>query len=163
VSLRIICFVIAASVLGGISGCGGGDPASPPADTVAPDAIVDLTAVAGTAGTVTFTFTAPGDDATAGQTTAYEFRAAVYPAATTSWTNWEVFPVTGSPASAGNADTVTVTGLTADLAYVFRMRARDEMANWSEPSNCVVATANLALDTTPPASVVDLGCWAGDG
>ncbi len=140
-----------------LAGCGGdGGPASPDRDLTPPAAVVDLTAVAADDSTVTLVFTAPGDDGATGRAAEYELRSAVFPANPDDWAGWSRIGREPAPRPGGAPDTIRAAGLSAGLVYVFRLRAADEAANWSPPSNAVVATADPLLDTTPPADVTDL-------
>ena len=117
-----------------------GDDAEPDAaDMTPPTAVTDLAGSALGATSVKLTWMAPSDDS--GHVAVYDIRRS--PTAITNEANLlGGTQVTGAPApgAAGAAQTVTVTGLTAETAYHFALRARDSAGNWSPVSNDVVVT-----------------------
>lgn len=109
------------------------------ADMTPPTAVTDLAGSAMGATSVKLTWSAPSDDS--GHVTAYDIRRS--PAAITDEASLlGGTQVSGAPAPGvpGAAQTVTVTGLTAETAYHFALRARDGAGNWSAVSNDVVVT-----------------------
>jgi hypothetical protein len=109
------------------------------ADKVAPTTVTDLAASAAGATSVTLTWTAPSDDS--GSAALYDIRRA----ATAMTSEAELLAgtqVTGGPkpGATGTTQTATVTGLTAETAYHFALRARDATGNWSAVSNDAVVT-----------------------
>jgi hypothetical protein len=135
------------------------NPVQVPVDPVSPSRIADLAPLAGSTSSITFTFTAPGDDGDAGQATAYQMLFHTYPVQPATWESWDRRQVPQTPQPAGYPDTLAITGLTSGSAYAFLLRAQDEAGNWSEPSNLVIASAAEILDTTPPAAISDLDRW----
>ncbi|MFH1777560.1 MAG: CFI-box-CTERM domain-containing protein, partial [Candidatus Omnitrophota bacterium] len=131
------------------------------ADTTAPAAVGDLAASSGTNdGEIDLTWTAPGDDGTTGTATAYTIKYS-----TTVITNDSEFnvssDVTGEPMpnTAGTAETMTVTGLSAGQTYYFAIKSVDEVPNTSAVSNSAFAKAQeivLPDDLIAPAAVTDL-------
>ena len=61
-----------------------------------------------------------------------------------------------TPASPGTAQQTTITALTPGAPYAFRLRATVDNLTWSAPSNLVIASADPALDLTPPSAITDL-------
>jgi hypothetical protein len=123
-------------------------------DTTAPGASI-LAVYSVTDTTVTLSWTASGDDGSAGTATVYDVR---YLAGSTAIddTNWAtVTEAAGEPTpqAAGSAETFTVTGLTEGQQYYFGMKTGDEVPNWSMLSNSVDATP---ADVIAPAKVTDL-------
>jgi predicted nucleic acid-binding Zn ribbon protein len=113
-------------------------PEPPPQDTTAPAAIIDLTAVTGTAtGSIDLAWTAPGDDASTGTASSYRVRYSA--SAIESQAAWDAAtPVVASvPATkpAGQAEQMTVSGLMPGAAYYFAVRALDEATNLGGLSN----------------------------
>jgi len=121
------------------SGADAADAEPDAADTTPPDGVTDLAGTAVSASSVTLTWTAPGDDS--GKAAVYDIRRA----ATAITNEAELLggtQVTGgpTPGALGAAQTVTVTGLTAEATYHFALRARDATGNWSPVSNDAVVT-----------------------
>jgi chitodextrinase len=132
---------------------------SPAPDTVAPDAIANLAAPIGlrTYSSITLQWTSPGDDAASGIATAYDVR--LSEAEITSGNFLAALSVSGPPlpATAGTAQTMTISGLVAGTFYWFAIKTVDEAGNWSAISNIISrATAPAPVDATPPATVTDL-------
>ncbi|HRY52714.1 MAG TPA: right-handed parallel beta-helix repeat-containing protein [Candidatus Portnoybacteria bacterium] len=118
-------------------------------DTVAPSAIGDLAAQAGTIATsqIKLTWTATGDDETTGIATKYIIKrsgstitADNFDAATTVFNSL-------SPQSAGSAESFTVTGLTSGTTYYFAIKAQDEAGKISDISNIANRTTSSDLPT----------------
>ena len=126
---------------------------SVPSDITPPAAITNL-AVTGTptTNTINLTWSAPGDDGATGTATTYLVRYAT--TAVTSESAWSAATAvtTGvpTPASAGTTQTQSVTGLTANTAYFFAVRARDEVSNLGALSNSVTASTAAVAVTPPP-------------
>ena len=102
----------------------------------APDAPTNVVGTSGTAGgSVNLSWTAPANDG-GSPITGYEIQKS---------------PATGSPVwtsagSVGNATSTTVTGLTQNASYIFRVQAVNAVGNgaWSDPSAAVQATGRPA-------------------
>jgi hypothetical protein len=114
-------------------------------DTTAPAAISTLSASTGSGnGAVTLAWTAVGDDNTSGTATSYLVRYAT--SAIQTETNWNNASVVSSgiptPKIAGQAESMTVSGLTAGQVYYFAVRAQDEQSNLGGLSNSPSATAS---------------------
>ena len=129
--------------LGGLSNS---PSAAAQSDTTPPAAITDLTALPGTfEGTVSLSWTAPGDDGSTGTASSYLVR---YSASEinneTDWGN--ATPVSSGipvPHIAGTTEQMIVTGLTNGSTYYFAVRALDEKPNSGGISNSVSAIATL--------------------
>lgn len=115
------------------------------ADLTAPAPVVNLTAATGGApGTVELSWTAPGDDATAGTASTYIVR---YNTKVITETNWSSSSdVTGepSPSAAGTVESMTVTGLAPGGTYYFAIKTEDEVPNVSAISNSPSAAAQFS-------------------
>jgi GH25 family lysozyme M1 (1,4-beta-N-acetylmuramidase) len=135
-------------------------PEPTPPDTTAPAAIVDLAAATGTAtGSIDLAWTAPGDDANVGTASNYQVRYST--SAIESQAAWDAAtPVTvgvSVPKSAGQAEQMTVSGLTPGTAYYFAIRALDEAANLGGLSNSPSAIAKQSPIALPCVARVTAG------
>ncbi len=150
--------VLSTGLLLWVAGCGGGEDGtvSPPRDVDAPAAVSDLAATGGSAGAVTLTWTAPGDDWDQGSARTYDLRYQNFSGSSTGWDTWIPVAAPPAPQPAGTTETFTVTSLIPDQVYVFKLKTADELSNWSGESNPAVATAAEQFDTTPPAAVINL-------
>lgn len=114
-------------------GAGGGD-------TIAPDAITDLSATVYN-NDVLLSFTESGDDGTTGQASQYDVRYS-----TTAITNDTEFNAATQatsffpPGLPGEPSSILIPGLTPDQQYYFAVKTGDEVPNWSAMSNVVTAT-----------------------
>ncbi|MEN8008048.1 MAG: right-handed parallel beta-helix repeat-containing protein [Candidatus Krumholzibacteriota bacterium] len=136
-----------------LSACSSGDETDPgpPPPPKKPLMIDDLAATAGTATSVTLTWTSPAlaDKAAI----RYDLRYLPFGSENDPWDTWVGAAPPTEDASSGQTHTHEVTGLTSGHAYVFRMTASTDGVEWSEASNLVVATAAPDFDTTPPAAI----------
>jgi len=124
-------------------------------DTTAPGDVGDLMVTGVTDTTATVSWTAPGDDGTTGTATLYDVRY-LEGGAEIDAANWDsATPATGEPGpqAAGNAETFTITGLTAGQEYHIALKTGDEVPNWSGVSNSPRA---IPADEVAPAAVTDL-------
>lgn len=99
-------------------------------------------------GSVTLTWTAPGDDSLSGTAARYDIRFSLFPIDESNFvycTGPAGLPKPGSP---GAFQRVTVFGLLPGLRYYFALKTADERLNWSRVSN-VVAFAQPSLDVEP--------------
>lgn len=122
-------------------------------DTMPPATVANLTVFMVGSDSVTLTWTAPGDDGSAGTVTDYEIR---YSTAEITAGNFSSATRATGPdqkVPGGQTETVVVSGLTPGTRYWFALKAVDDAGNWSAMSNVVNA---LIQDQTPPAQVTDL-------
>jgi formylglycine-generating enzyme required for sulfatase activity len=129
-------------------------------DLAPPAAVTDLAAGSPTATSLRLSWTAVGDDGMAGRASAYDIRYAT--SASTAWE--QMTRVTGElpPRPAGEAESFTVTGLSANTTYRFRMKVADEVHNWSWESN--EASGRTRRVDEPQMVVVPAGTFMmGDG
>jgi internalin A len=112
-------------------------------DDVAPDAVTDLSCTDSTAGSVTLTWTAPGDDTNQGIASTYDLRYALEAITEGNWNTATEATGEPSPQSAGTTETTTVIGLTGNTVYFFALKTADEAGNWSGVSN-VASTGTVA-------------------
>jgi VCBS repeat protein/fibronectin type III domain protein/FG-GAP repeat protein len=109
-------------------------------DVTPPASIADLTPTTSSSSSVTLSWTAPGDDGTSGTAAAYDLRYST--SAITAGTFAAATQVTGepSPASAGTAESMVVSGLAASTTYYFAIETSDEVPNFSSLSNVPTGT-----------------------
>ena len=140
----VLAALAAACGAGWLAGCGGGGgdgPVGPGEDLVGPAKVTDLYVQTASATSATVTWTAPGDDGSAGTATAYSIRYATAPLTPATWAAADTVAAPPAPLPAGTRQSVAVTGLTADLEYWFALRAADDAGRWSPLSNVRRAVA----------------------
>ena len=117
------------------------DLAASDPDSLPPGAISDLSVSAPGSNSVDLTWTATGDDSTAGTATTYELR---YSTQAFTATEFASATLTSSPrpAAAGQPQTWRVRGLATATPYWFAVRALDEFGN-AGPVSGVVTTTTL--------------------
>ncbi|MCU0722770.1 MAG: hypothetical protein MUC63_04010, partial [Planctomycetes bacterium] len=126
-------------------------------DVTAPGAVSDLAASPGTAaGSVSLTWTAPGDDGAAGTCRGYEIRRSL---AAIDGTNFDAAtPCAHSllPQAGGTPESLTVSGLVPGRTYHFALRATDEALNSSPVSNdasCAATAGSGVWSDLAPSDV----------
>ena len=119
-------------------------------DEVAPAAVADLRIDGFTDSTVSLAWTAPGDDGNTGTPAQYDLRYSTDVIDDANFDAATPFAFPTQPGAAGQAESLTVTGLVAGQIYYFALKAADEIPNWSDLSNVVSETP---ADGTPPAAV----------
>ena len=118
----------------------GNTPAGTSAEASVGAAAIDAT------NSVTLTWTAPGDDGSTGQATSYDIR---YSTATLNESAWGFSTaVAGEPApkTAGQAESLLVSGLQPNTTYNFGIKSVDDAGNIS-------VLSNIATKTTAPLSI----------
>jgi hypothetical protein len=110
-------------------------------------------------GSVTLSWTAPGDDGTNGTAATYELRRSTTPINTQGDFDLATPVATTAPQLAGALETMVASGLLDERRYYFRLRTKDEVPNLSGLSNLISA------DTpgTAPAAVTDLAAASQPG
>jgi len=99
-----------------------------------------------TPNSVTFGWTAPGDDGEDGRASAYDIR---YSTSVITAQSWDAATqATGEPypQEAGAVETFTIAGLGPAETYYFALKTVDESGNYSAMSNVFSATTSLTLD-----------------
>jgi hypothetical protein len=120
-------------------------------DVTPPARILTLTAATdATTGKVVLKWKAVGDDGNVGTATTYDLRYIVDTGVVPNcWADWASgTPYTSglpTPAIAGAAQQITLTGLVPGLLYYFCLAAVDEVGNMGIPSNRVSATATAGV------------------
>ena len=120
------------------------------ADLIAPSAVSDLSVTDSTHNSVTLGWSAPGDDGTTGTATSYELR---YSTSVINDGNWlSATTVSGEPTPgvAGTAESIILSGLSADTTYYFAIKTQDDNSNVSGLSNVATVTTASIPDTTAP-------------
>ncbi len=151
---RSLCMAIVMIL---VSGCSE-DTSQPtdPGDRIPPSTVTDLAVEAVTANSITVTWTAPGDDGGTGTADRYDLRYSPNPITTAHWDDALQAPDPPSPATPGNTESYSLTGLTPDTAYHLALRTSDSAGNWSGISNSIAATTAAPPDETPPGAISDL-------
>ena len=110
-------------------------------DTTAPAAISNLT----TAGTGPFStvlsFSATGDNGTAGYAKSYDIRYSTAPISEANWSSATVYKNNFRPAPAGQSEAFKVIGLSPQTLYYVGIKAMDERGNASALATTSVTTA----------------------
>jgi subtilisin family serine protease/chitodextrinase len=118
-----------------------------------PSRIDDLVAVTGTsAGRVTLSWTAPGDDGAEGRAAAYDLRFALSSIHEQDFASATPVSPQPIPMYAGASQTFTATGLPVETKVHLAMRARDDSGNLSPVSN----NSTARTPDCAPGRVVDL-------
>ncbi|HEY8936411.1 MAG TPA: S8 family serine peptidase, partial [Cyclobacteriaceae bacterium] len=105
-------------------------------DHVAPDSIVDLSAIASTVTTISLAWTAPHDTGN-GSASEYDIRYSRFPITASNFDSATVVINPPLPSVAGAHDSVTVTGLAPATTYYFAIKSTDFFGNVSVISNVV--------------------------
>ncbi len=106
-------------------------------DVTPPAAVSNLATSSPTPGSITLTWTAPGDDGNSGTATTYDIRYATSQITNDTQFNAATHCTSGVPAPqvAGTNQSYTVPGLSPTTTYYFAMKTADEVPNWSTISN----------------------------
>ncbi len=123
-------------------------------DTTAPAAVTDLAASNVTTGSLTLTWTAPGDDGSVGTASSYDIRYSTNAISDATWSSAQPLGSVPSPRPAGTVQSIAVSGLASNTTYYFAMKASDEVPNVSGISN--VVCVKTLVDVVAPAAVTDL-------
>jgi len=107
-----------------------------------------------TPSSVTFNWTAPGDDGTTGCASSYDIRYSTSAITAQSWNAATQASNEPYPQEAGNTETFTVSGLDPAQTYYFALKTVDEAGNYSDMSNVFSATTSLTLDTEADVTIL---------
>jgi hypothetical protein len=118
-------------------------------DAMAPATIISLGGSAVTATSVILSWTAPGDDGSAGTAAEYDLRFSHLAITDGNWSSATAVSGEPSPALAGTTQTLAVSNLQPDTIYYYAMKASDERANVSGLSN-VALVHTLTVQALPP-------------
>ncbi|HEX7837980.1 MAG TPA: fibronectin type III domain-containing protein [Kofleriaceae bacterium] len=119
--------------------------ARPEHDFIAPGMPGSMVAAAGQGNDVALSFVAPGDDGFTGRVNGYEvrYRVGATPITEADFASANEAKFTGTPAAAGELQTITIHDLLPETEYTFAVRAFDKCNN---ASSVVTAT----FTTAPP-------------
>jgi hypothetical protein len=87
-------------------------------------------------------WTAPGDNGSEGQASAYDVCRSTSPITGDNWASATALEGEPLPAPAGRPESLLVPGLTGSTTYYFALKTADEVPNWSDLSN--LATTQTA-------------------
>lgn len=133
--LRIAVFALFPLILPGCS-----EESGPKPDTTPPAAIQDLEVAAVSDSSVVLTWTATGDNGGAGTAREYDVRYSTTYITTHNWFSRDRFTGIGTPRTAGEVETLTVSGLEPGRSHYFGIKAADDTGNWSDGSNITQAS-----------------------
>lgn len=133
-----------------------GAPGGGSGDTTPPVTVTDLTASQPTNTTMLLSWTSPGDDGLDGRVLIYDLRWSLQPITNANFGSAQRAVTAPQPLDGGSAATYVMTGLSRDTTYYFAFKTVDDGGNWSGLSNLASGTTTN-VDTTPPASITDLG------
>ena len=126
-------------------------------DVTPPNKVTDLGALPGDVdGTITLTWSAPGDDGGAGTATAYDIRFSTQPVNEGNWSAASLVSAPPAPLPARAIQTMTLGDLTPGVIYYAGIVAVDEIGNTSELSNVASATAKITIVTGDSVNVTQL-------
>lgn len=120
-------------------------------DNTPPGEVSDFEATFSTATTITFHWTAVGDDGLVGRAGSYDIRYST--TETGPWATATQVSGEPDPLPAGEAETFTVENLVSDTQYYFWIAAGDDELNWSVPAGPL---AMRTRDVAAPATVNNL-------
>lgn len=95
-------------------------------------------------------WTAPGDDGTAGTASVYELRIANFAMTAATFSSGMIVPGVPDPTPAGSRQSFILRGLTRGTPYWLGLRTMDDAGNWSAVSNIVPFT--WPPDAAPPSA-----------
>ncbi|HEX7878514.1 MAG TPA: hypothetical protein VF720_03845, partial [Candidatus Eisenbacteria bacterium] len=124
-----------------------------PVDTTPPAAVANLALTSSTISSVTVGWTSPGDDANVGTATTYEMRWSTSPITAVNFASANLVSGIPVPLVAGTSQLVAINGLAAGTTIHLALRTADEIPNWSNISNVLVAATLAPPDGTSPAAV----------
>jgi len=107
-------------------------------------------------GSVTLTWTAPGDDGWEGRATLYDLRYSNLPIDEFNFGKSLRLASVPAPIKGGATQRFTVDGLDSDTEHYFAIKARDDAGNWSRISNVVRVPVGFALSKGPPTKLIFL-------
>ncbi len=137
----------------------GAQVSATPNDVTPPAQITALSATALTAKSVRLNWIAVGDDGNSGTVSSYDIRYSTAAITTANWASATQVSGEPTPKAAGNAETMTVNGLSGNTTYYFAIKAVDEANNASPLSNVPNAKTfkNSDLNNDGYVNIADAG------
>ena len=139
------------------------EPASPVSDATAPASVADFEIVTSTAYSITLTWTAPGDDGTAGTAARYDIRYSTTVITDTNFGSATQVTNVPVPSAAGTKEVFPVDGLSENTTYYFALKTADEVLNWAKISNPINGATEQALRRITSDFVANFPTWSPDG
>lgn len=106
-------------------------------DSIAPGEVSSLEAYSATEDSISLQWLATGDDGNVGTATGYEIRYSQQEIVDDHWIDATVFNQSLAPRVSGEAEELTITGLSPSTLYYVALKVRDEAGNESLLSNVV--------------------------
>lgn len=125
-------------------------------EVIPPGAVANLAAGATSLTSIDLSWTAPGDDGSAGTAASYDIRYARSNITNANWPSATLINGEPAPLAAGALQTLTVTGLRCGRKYYFALRSLDEGGNVSRLSN-VASRKTTACPTLTVSSLLPPG------
>ena len=149
--IALLMLGLTALILLPCTGCGDDDDPVSAGDITSPSAVTDLRVESIAGSVVNLAWTAPGDDGDAGTASEYDIRYFNDPITESNWAAGTQVPAEPEPAAAGTEQSAAInTGGGADVH--FALKAADEVPNWSDLSNVVMAPmGGASLCASSPA------------
>ncbi|MCX5793229.1 MAG: hypothetical protein NTY45_13585, partial [Elusimicrobia bacterium] len=117
--------------------------------TIPPAAVADLAAAAASTGAVTLNWTAPGDDGTSGTLNNSTFTIQYSTFAGAAWSTAAAqINISTTGVNPGAGQHYTLTGLSVNIGYYFRLWTKDGSASYSALSNAAAAATLAAAPLT---------------
>ncbi len=126
-----------------------GYPVDNDLDAIPPAGVSDLMASATTESSITFEWTAPGDDANTGTAASYDLRYSPTPIDNDNFDSAIPIGNMPTPSIAGTTETATLDNLPPNTTYYVALKSTDEAGNTSPLSNILTATTDENTATTP--------------
>lgn len=120
---------------GNVSPISNSDSMSTLQESMPPNQVTDLRAVAVEETSFLLTWTAPGDDGSAGTASQYDIRSSLQEITEATWPTATVISNPPVPKSSGEPETLQVPFYRPYYNYYFAIKAADEVPNWSQISN----------------------------
>ncbi len=117
-------------------------------------------ALASTTNSITFNWTAAGDDGSSGIAAQYDIRYSESPITEANWDQASQVDDEPVPAAAGSLESYTLNNLSDGTTYFVALKVADEVPNWSDISNVLTVeipedTVTLRIDNIQITNVTD--------
>jgi hypothetical protein len=101
-------------------------------------------------GSITLTWTTPGDDSLTGLATRFDMRYSLSPITNANFNSGAVVNGLPMPMAPGTRQQATISGLATGVNYYFAIKTCDERNNCARISNVVVRSTNGTVDVDDP-------------